>query len=64
MVCATNRWYEAKGSGSGARVYNVGEAFAFDYQGPIRPMARSSETGEFLFYDLGSGFTIRYGGEK
>jgi hypothetical protein len=61
VVCATNRWNEVKGIGSGTRVYTVGEAFAFDYQGPIRPTARSGETGEFIFYDLGSGYTQRYG---
>ena len=47
IVCATNRWNEVSGIGSGTRVYKVGEAFAFDYQGPIRPTARSGETGEF-----------------
>ncbi len=61
IQCAFNRWTERHEMGSGATVYKVGECFAFDYQGPIQPIARSGDSGEFLIFDLGSGMSMRYG---
>ena len=61
IVCAVSRWNQEHREGSGARVYEVGRVFAFDYQGKFSPTSRNGETGEFLFTDLGSGLTRRYG---
>ena len=61
VVCAVNRWNQDHREGTGANEYEVGEAFAFDYLGKFSPPSRNGETGEFLFTDLGSGLTRRYG---
>ena len=61
IVCAVNRWNQQHRKGSGAEVYPVGKVFAFDYLGKFSPPSRNGETGSFLFTDLGSGLSRRYG---
>ena len=60
VICGTTRWNQTHSDGSG-RAYRIGHTVAFDYQGKVSPTSRNGETGEFIFTDLGSGFTKRYG---
>ena len=60
VVCAVARWNQLYYEGAGARQYDIGEAFALDYQGKY---AASSEghTGFIIIVDLATGFFLVYG---